>query len=145
MKALIIQVGAGIGLFAGAMFGALAATGRLNHEGTANIPLVSMLFPATEAVAPAGGGKPTEAVGTGGGAAAEAAHTGTGNPQGQEPKSDKPSTLKKGRSLVQPEKPAGEGGHGGGHGEATKDEHGAKKGDHAAGKTDHGKIGRAHV
>ena len=138
MKGLIIQVGAGIGLFAGALFGTLAATGRLNHEGTANIPLVSMLFPAPAAQTSADGhGKAEDAVGKDSATATEAAHKAVGSTQGQEPKSDKPTTLKKGRSLVQPEKPAG-GEHGGGHGEAPKDEHGAKKNDHAATKADHG-------
>lgn len=138
MKGLIIQVGAGVGLFAGALFGTLAATGRLNHEGTANIPLVSMLFPAPASPATADGhGKAEDAIGKDSGTATEAAHKATSTPQGQEPKGDKPSTLKKGRSLVQPEKPAG-GEHGGGHGETAKDDHGAKKSDHAATKAEHG-------
>lgn len=139
MKGLIVQVGAGVGLFAGALFGTLAATGRLNHEGTANIPLVSMLFPAPAVEAGADGhGKPTDAVGKDSGTAAEAVHRGVAAPQGQEPKGDKPTTLKKGRSLVQPEKPAGGGEHGGGHGDAPKDEHGSKGKDHDTAKGDHG-------
>jgi len=46
VKKLIINVVAGLVLFAGSLAGALAATGRLDHEGTKNIPLISALFPA---------------------------------------------------------------------------------------------------
>ncbi|MEC7584285.1 MAG: hypothetical protein VYE77_08205 [Planctomycetota bacterium] len=46
MKSLVINVIAGVGLFAGAVVGTLAATGRLNHEGVANIPVLNSLIPA---------------------------------------------------------------------------------------------------
>ena len=46
MKKLIINVVAFVVLFAGSIAGVLAATGRLNYEGTQSIPLLSALFPA---------------------------------------------------------------------------------------------------
>lgn len=43
---LVVKVLVGSVLFAGSLVGGLAATGRLNHEGTANIPLLRSFFPA---------------------------------------------------------------------------------------------------
>lgn len=48
MKNILIMAVAGIGLFAGTVVGVLAATGRLNHEGTRGIPVVEGLFAAPE-------------------------------------------------------------------------------------------------
>ena len=47
MKSLVINVIAGVGLFAGSVVGTLAATGRLNHEGVANIPVLKSLISAS--------------------------------------------------------------------------------------------------
>ena len=44
MVGIIIKVVIGLALFAGSLVGGLAATGRLNHEGTANIPVLSSFF-----------------------------------------------------------------------------------------------------
>jgi hypothetical protein len=46
---LVIKLLVAVVLFAGSLLGGLAATGRLNHEGTANIPLLHSLFPAPPA------------------------------------------------------------------------------------------------
>ncbi len=54
MKSLIVNGIAGVGLFVGALAGGLVATGRWNHEGVANIPLLNSMFPAP-AETPAGG------------------------------------------------------------------------------------------
>lgn len=45
MKGILIKVAVGGALFAGSIVGGLAATGRLNHEGVANIPVLNALFP----------------------------------------------------------------------------------------------------
>ncbi|MSR38671.1 MAG: hypothetical protein EXS02_07525 [Planctomycetes bacterium] len=111
MKGLIINIGAATILFAGALFGALFATGRLNHEGTANIPLLSMLFPE-----PAGApqlldpqGKPMDAVAKDAGKPADAvqASGSSQDPKPQDPKGNTATKLKKGRSLVATEAPKG--------------------------------------
>lgn len=127
MVGILIKVVAGLLLFVGSVVGGLAATGRLNHEGTANIPVLNSFFPAPP---PAEGEDPHAATGEaqgaafhGEGEAADAAHaTKTQGPQG-----DKPNKKKVGRSLNEPEaKP--DGGHGGGHGEEPAheaDAHGA--------------------
>lgn len=46
MKNVLVMVGTGSGLFVATVFGMLGVQGRLNHEGTKGIPLVSALFPA---------------------------------------------------------------------------------------------------
>ncbi|MEI6128798.1 MAG: hypothetical protein WCR59_01910 [Planctomycetota bacterium] len=135
MKGLIINIGAATILFAGALFGALFATGRLNHEGTANIPLLSMLFPE-----PAGApqlldpqGKPMDAVAKDAGKPADAvqASGSSQDPKPQDPKGNTATKLKKGRSLVATEAPKG-----GEHGDKPE-EHGAKPNEHGAKPTEH--------
>ena len=150
MKKILINVVLGLLLFAGALVGGLAATGRLNHEGTANIPVLGSFFPEPpkppegeagagegEHGAPAGEhGAPADAHGDKAAAPADADHAGgpakpedaahgaegEQDPQGEE----KPRKTKDGKSIVQPEKPPDSGGHGGGggHGEAPADAHG---------------------
>jgi hypothetical protein len=106
MKRLIVNIVAGTGLFAAALFGSLAATGRLDHAGTANIPLVSALFPAppadgrsaeqhaaADAPADVHGGQPADA------AQARGAEQTPPHQEPQEPQEPRP--LKKGRSLAQ--------------------------------------------
>ena len=44
-KPLVLGVG-GVALFAGTVLGMLALQGRLNHEGTQGIPVLSSFFPA---------------------------------------------------------------------------------------------------
>lgn len=136
MVGMIVKALVGVVLFVTALVGGLAATGRLNHEGTANIPLLNTFFPAPPPVEgtdanganahdadahPAGGGTAT-AVHDGASHTADAAHAAT--PQDPE----KPRRGKIGRSLVEPEKPAGDGHgadpHGGGHDEAGDAAHG---------------------
>lgn len=143
MIKILIHVGVGTLLFVGALLGGLAATGRLNHEGTANLPLLSSLFPAPPAVADEHG---TAAAGDPHGAAADAAHQGAaGQPAeaaatGGEPQGDEaPRRQKEGRSVEKPEPKPAEGGHGGGHGEAPAADHGgAKDGSHGAKDGGHG-------
>lgn len=144
MKSLIVKVVAGLLLFAGSLVGALAATGRLNHEGTSNIPLLNSFFPAPPAPPEGAEGEHGEAGKEGAeGAPADAAHTGPdGKPadaahtaEPQEPQGQ--VKAKVGKSVVNPEKPAadphGGGEHGGGgHDEAKPDEHG-KKDEHGGG------------
>jgi hypothetical protein len=45
MKGILIKAAIGVMLFVGSVVGGLAVTGRLNHEGVANIPVLSALFP----------------------------------------------------------------------------------------------------
>lgn len=143
MKSLIVKVVAGLVLFAGSLVGALAATGRLNHEGTANIPLLSTFFPAPPA--PEGGDKNAAEAANGAehGKAAEGAHDGgeveaadashAGSPQEpQNPPADGHVKAKVGKSVVNPEKPAADP-HGGGEGE-----HGDKESKDKEGKDAHG-------
>jgi hypothetical protein len=148
----VIKIVAGLVLFAGSLVGGLFATGRLNHEGTANIPLLKSFFPPppplTEGLPPAGehGAAPdakNESAEHGDGAAIDAhaspAGSGKGAPQDavhaegtQDPKVlATPRKQKVGRSLSDAEKPAGDG-HGGGD-----DGHGAKADAHG----DEGKAG----
>lgn len=161
MIGLLVKLVLGVVLFAGSLVGGLAATGRLNHEGTANIPLLNSFFPPPPPPVEGEGGEHGEA-GAGAGAdghAADAAHgkdtspapadahaapAGEGKPpagdaahgaaeaaaDGQEPKPNEPNPApgsraqKVGRSLNEPEKPAGDGQGGGGHGEPAADAHG---------------------
>jgi hypothetical protein len=147
MIKILIHVGVGTLLFVGALLGGLAATGRLNHEGTANLPLLSSLFPAPPAAPEAHGGE-----GGGQTGAADAGHSGgagqpadasaAGEPQGDEV----PRRQKEGRSVEKPEAKPAEGGHG----EAPAADHGggkdggAKDGGHGAAKDkDKGDTGKA--
>lgn len=155
MKSLIVKVLVAVLLFAGSLVGGLAVTGRLNHEGTANIPVLNSLFPAppepaegehdaaaADAHADAAHGDAAH----GDAAPSEAAHTGepghATDAGAQEPQG--PVRMKTGRSVVEPEKPAGDGhggGHGGGHGDdghGGDDAHGGGHGD-AHGADGHGK------
>lgn len=160
MKGLIVNVLVGVGLFAGALVGGLMATGRWNHEGTANIPVINSFFPEppkTEGEPGAEGeGHGAKADEHGAAPAAESHATGEhGSPadasgahgapveadQGQEPKDPPLQPLKRGKSVKQTEEPKGGGGHGeappahgeepAGHGEAAKDGH-AQKPEHGA-------------
>jgi hypothetical protein len=54
VKSLLLKLVVGLLLFVGSLVGGLAATGRLNHEGTANIPLLGAWFPAPPAADGAG-------------------------------------------------------------------------------------------
>ncbi len=126
MKSMLIKVVVGALLFAGSLVGGLAATGRLNHDGTANIPLLNMLFPAPPAATADEHGAGHDAGHDPKGAAADAAHAGaSGTPLDAAGPQDPPRAdgepagpirKKTGRSVVEPEKPAADP-HGGGHGE----------------------------
>ena len=161
MKSILIKAIIGLVLCAGSLVGGLAATGRLNHDGTANIPLLSSFFP--EPLAPpegeagkdgkdgkAGeqGGAAKDAADAGHAAPAEADHTGApGTPAdasaangAQEPQGDKPRKQKVGKSVEKPEPPPGEGGgHGGGGGQEGGGEaaggHGETKAEGGHGET----------
>lgn len=129
MKKVIINAVAGIGLFAGTLVGTLAATGRLNHAGTAGIPMLGSLFPAPPEPAegePQDAGKdgvahgvsPSEATASKqGGHAAEA----SGSPQGKEP----PAGLERLRIKDANPPPGKAEGEGGGHGGGEKPAAGA--------------------
>jgi hypothetical protein len=159
MIGLLVKLVLGVVLFAGSLVGGLAATGRLNHEGTANIPLLNSFFPAPPPPAEGEAGAHGDAAAGADGHAADAAHGkddghapadahaapagegkapakdaahGAAEPAGdeQEPKPNEakpapgPRNQKVGRSLNEPEKPAGGGGHGEapaaeGHGEPS--------------------------
>jgi hypothetical protein len=152
MIGLLVKLVLGIVLFAGSLVGGLAATGRLNHEGTANIPLLGSFFPPPPPPAEGEEGAHGEAGANGAGHATDAAHgkdaghapadahaapaggskasAADAAPEGQEPKPNEakpasgPRAQKVGRSLNEPEKPAGDGHGGGGHGEPAADAHG---------------------
>jgi hypothetical protein len=148
---MIVKLLLGVVLFAGSLLGGLAATGRLNHDGTANIPVLSGFFPpppvdpkakdgkAGEAGHGAEGqppavdehGAPVDAHATPAGETqpVDASHGAEGTPEtgAQDPTKPKPPNKKKvGKSVVEPEKEAAAGGHGGGHGEAPAEGHGAE-------------------
>ncbi|HEX5054022.1 MAG TPA: hypothetical protein VFZ65_19745 [Planctomycetota bacterium] len=115
MKSLIVKVVVGLVLFAGSLVGALAATGRLNHEGTAGIPLLASFFPAPPK--PEGtkgdGAQPVDASHSGAAEPRDASQGAADEPPGpQEPGDGAPRKAKIGRSLVEPE--AKPGAHGGG-------------------------------
>lgn len=126
MKALILNGGIAVILFVGALAGSLAATGRLNPAGVANLPLLGALFPEPvapaddahdPAAAPAPAGEVQDAAGhkqgTGTAEAGHAQGPGSGD-------SDAPVQKKTGRSVFAVETKAGDG-HGdggGGHGDA---------------------------
>lgn len=135
MMGIVVKIAVGTLLFAGTLVGGLAATGRLNHEGTANIPVLSMLFPAPpepaadaatgehgEGTAAAAAGHADAGHGDAGHGAPSEAHAAAGTPlaadasHGEQEPADKPRKQKVGRSLTEPEaKPDA---HGGGHGDA---------------------------
>ncbi len=144
MVGMIVKLLIGVVLFAGSLLGGLAATGRLNHEGTANIPVLSGLFPpppvdpnaeagkeGDEGAHPAtdAHGAPVDANATPAGeskpAATDATHGAehATDPNAQDPnKPKKPNPKKVGQSVVDGEK---EEAGGGGHGAAPADAHGA--------------------
>jgi hypothetical protein len=121
---IVVKVVVGLLLFAGTLVGGLAATGRLNHDGVANIPGLNLLFPAPPE-APAEPAKDGEA-----GKAGEAAKAGDAvgaADHGAEPSdaaaaaadageadaAAKPRRKKVGRSLTEPEPTKdAHGGHG---------------------------------
>jgi len=123
MKKLLVNAVLGIGLFVGALFGGLAATGRLNHEGAGQLPLLGSFFPPPPAADPAEAdlhgakGQPAEA------------SAGGAEPQGEGVERKQ----KVGRSVEKPEAKLAEGGHGGGHGAAGGDHGAPAKDAHAAG------------
>ncbi|MBM3962563.1 MAG: hypothetical protein FJ306_11770 [Planctomycetes bacterium] len=153
---IVVKVVVGLLLFAGTLVGGLAATGRLNHDGVANIPGLNLLFPAPPE-APAEPAKDGEA-----GKAGEAAKAGDAvgaADHGAEPSdaaaatadageadaASKPRRKKVGRSLTEPEPTKdAHGGHG------AADAHGGDAAGHgadahaAAAADDHGKSGDAH-
>jgi hypothetical protein len=127
MKSLIVKVAFGLVLFAGSLVGALAGTGRLNHEGTANIPVLGSFFPA-----PPPADDPSDKAGADAepktqGATAEATHDGGARiaadaSHAQEPHAQEPANAptgpvksKVGKSVVNPDKPPADA-HGGGEG-----------------------------
>ncbi|HEX6811797.1 MAG TPA: hypothetical protein VF384_09270 [Planctomycetota bacterium] len=101
MKGLIVKLGIAVVLFAASLIGGLAATGRLNHAGTANIPLLARLFPAPASHGPAAPLGETVAAGHRGepGFAEDASQS---RPT-QDPAA--PRRQKTGRSVVNPETP----------------------------------------
>lgn len=161
MVGIIIKVVIGLALFAGSLVGGLAATGRLNHEGTANIPVLNSFFPEPPAAEGEGGegggeaghgntGEAAAAHPAPGGEtnAAEGAHSGDkgeATEASHNPQNPSSSRSVIGPSHLNPEVPKSDGhgghgddGHGGGghgddaaHGEDTS--HGAPAGNHGAG------------
>ena len=112
MVGVVTKVVVGLALFVGSLFGGLALTGRLNHEGTANIPLLSSFFPVAQS--PAGSAT-----------AAESARAGEDD-DAQGPSTSASLRPTMGGSLREPE-PASAASHGddphaqGQHGGATHD------------------------
>ncbi|MCA8954254.1 MAG: hypothetical protein KDE27_32395 [Planctomycetes bacterium] len=156
MKKLIINGVIAAALFCGSLVGGLAATGRLNHDGVANIPILSSFFPAPppeeghEGAEGEGEGADPHAAPQGEVAAAdhsgeagvvEASHAESQDPQGEHGT----RRTKTGKSVVNPEPPpdAGGGGHGGGEAEAEGGGHGepAHGGDDKHDKHDKPKAG----
>jgi hypothetical protein len=131
MKKLLINAVVGAALFVGALFGGLAATGRLNHEGAGQLPLLGSLFPPPPPEA-----MPAEADLQGAKGAPAEASAGGAEPQGEGVERKQ----KVGRSVEKPEAKPAANGHGGGHG-AAGDDHGAAgkdKDPHAAGSKSSG-------
>ena len=101
MKSLLGKMAIAVVLFAGSLIVGLAATGRLNHAGTAHIPLLARFFPAPAS---------PELAATPIGETATASHRGepgtaaeaTQSKQTQEPQAT-PRRQKTGRSVVRPE------------------------------------------
>lgn len=158
MIGLLVKLVLGVVLFAGSLVGGLAVTGRLTHEGTANIPLLNSFFPAPP---PPVEGDAADAHGADG-HAADAAHGKAGGHAATDAHAapaagNKAPTTAAGDGAIEPmtngqeskaqdPKPApgprtqkvgrsliqaeqpAGAGHGGGHGEPAADAHG---GDHA--------------
>ncbi|MBL8754723.1 MAG: hypothetical protein JNK15_15570 [Planctomycetes bacterium] len=151
MMGIVVKLVLGLVLFAGSLVGALAATGRLNHEGTANIPVLGGFFPppppekgkegeagkeGEHAADPHGAPVDAHASPAGENQPADASHDTAADQDPNKPK--KPNEKKVGKSVVEPEKEEKGGGHGGGHGDAPEEGHGAED---AHGKADdHGKT-----
>jgi hypothetical protein len=154
MIGILVKVVVGLVLFAGSLVGGLAATGRLNHEGTANIPLLGKFFPPppppTEGLPPEGEhgaaphGAPADAHAAAGKddkAAHDASHADghqePGKHESGKPESGKESSTvnkqKVGRSISGADKPADNGHGGGGHGDAPA-AHGEAAGGHKESK-----------
>lgn len=138
MVGIIIKVVIGLALFAGSLVGGLAATGRLTHEGTANIPVLSSFFPeppAEEGGDGTGeGGEGTEASHAAPGGetnASDGSHTGengTATDAALDPQGPTSSRSVTGPSFLNPVEPKADA-HGGGHGDAPADDgHGADTG-----------------
>lgn len=155
MKKLIVNGVIGVLLFGGSLVGGLAATGRLNHEGVANIPVLSSFFPpppdghgeeagedgahAEDQPGAAPHGEVAEGSHSGEPGTAEAGHEG-----GEAPGPQGPRPVKTGKSVLNPEPEGGDDGHGGGHGGG----HGADDGhgDDAHGEEDgHKKAEGTHT
>ena len=132
MVGILIKIGVGVALFVGSLVGGLAATGRLNHEGTANIPVLSSFFPAPEE-SPHEGGDGEHAAEDGDTHAAEAsAGHESGEPaEASHPQDPKKRLPKMGPSFRNKEEPKSSGGHGGGHGDEASADHADTS--HAAG------------
>ncbi|MCK5941042.1 MAG: hypothetical protein KAI24_03655 [Planctomycetes bacterium] len=153
MVGILIKVTIGLVLFVASLVGGLAATGRLNHEGTANIPVLGGFFPepppveGEEGEAGADGedahGHTDGAHSGDDGHAADATHGGGEHAgpadaaQGQDP--PKPSRRMTGRSVTNPEEPKSDG-HGGGHGDDGHGDDGHGGGGHG----DDGHGGASH-
>lgn len=167
---LVVKILIGLGLFLASLVGGLAATGRLNHDGCANIPLLSALFPKPPAP-PEGQGEAAGEHGKEGASGSHASADQHGQPEdahgrpedapatpsgenksaadaahesSQDPQGDQaPRKQKVGKSLVEPENKGG--GHGGGHGggEAPEGNGAEKKDAHGkdAKKEEHAKEG----
>lgn len=159
MVGIIIKVVIGLVLFAGSLVGGLAATGRLNHEGTANIPVLNSFFPEPETEESEEGGEGGEGGGHGDtGKTEDAAHgapagetqpadgthnaadpthvanAANGEPGAQGANGAKPASRSVvGPSVVTPESPATDG-HGGGADAHGADPHAAD----ASGEAAHG-------
>lgn len=149
MIGIVVKVAVGTMLFAGTLAGGLAVTGRLNHEGTANIPVLNLLFPAPPESAE---GATTNGAPVDGLASPADAHAAPADDQGGPADADhgeqdpvaggEPRKQKVGRSLNEPEPKAdAHGGHGGGnaHAAPSADAHG-KAGAAASTKDKSGKA-----
>lgn len=150
-KPLVLGVG-GVALFAGTVLGTLGLQGRLNHEGTQGIPVLSSFFPAAPQTDPGheppgksgksdkGSDKGKEKAGTGADAPSSSTEGGRSDGLGKE----KPLPYRQGASVLKAEANPG-GGHAaakeGGHG-ATEAKHEVKQDEHGAeAVADHGHAG----
>jgi len=139
MKNLIINFVAGSILFAGALVGTLAATGRLNHEGVANIPGLNRLMPAPpvdpdHADASAGGALAGMKAADGVETAGDPRDFAAGNPvedDASHPQAQTARPMKRGRSIFESDAT----GDGGGHGDTHADSE--DSGDHAPAGSGH--------
>jgi hypothetical protein len=151
MTGWLIKAAIAAVLFVGSLVGGLAATGRLNHEGTANIPLLRSLFPAPPAAASSeAGGEHADGTTPGQAAPADAlaAPNGESRPadanHAQPPQGDTaPRRRKTGRSLFEgddKDKGTAKGAHGEDAAAADASPHDAKA---EAEKPEHGTSGAA--